>query len=338
MELTTVTDHEAIFFDGVDRIVVGDLPPDTELEVLGHDVRTLPAPGELLARFATVNDVHFGETEAGRIDGADIGPVCSVPPGAEPYPEVMNRGAVAEMAAVDPEVVVVKGDLTANGTAEEYRRFLEVYGGAFGERLVHVRGNHDSYHGGGYAAWPAQEVHLEGLTIALLDTSRDHRVNGALSVDQLEWLDELAVRVDQPVLALGHHPVWDPDVQPRRDDTFGIVPDDSEALFEVLRRRRNVVAYGAGHTHRNHRRAIAAAGGAHCFEVACVKDFPGAWVEYRVYERALVQVFRRIATPEALAWSEQTRHMYEGGYAAYAFGHLADRCFAVDTDTRALWA
>ena len=42
--------------------------------VEGFSFRTLPAPGELLATFATVNDVHFGETECGVIDGSDLGP------------------------------------------------------------------------------------------------------------------------------------------------------------------------------------------------------------------------------------------------------------------------
>src|SRR5690606_2360352 len=112
----------------------------------GRAVRTLPRPGgELLARFGTVNDVHFGEVEAGRIDGLDLGPVLSSAPGEEPYPELMNRGAVHEMVAADLDAVVVKGDLTADGTCEQYERFLEVYGGAFGERMFHVRGNHESY-------------------------------------------------------------------------------------------------------------------------------------------------------------------------------------------------
>ena len=35
------------------------------------------------------------------------------------------------------------------------------------------------------------------------------------------------------------------------------------------------------------------------------------------------------STPEALAWTEQTRHMYAGMYHDYAFGGLADRCFAI---------
>lgn len=329
MELTTVTDTEVVFFDGLERVCFDGFRPDTWVEVAGHDVRTMPAPGELLARIATVNDVHFGETEAGKIEGSVIGPVCSVPDGASPYPEVMNAAAVTEISAADPDLVVAKGDLTSHGIHEEYDRFLEVYGAAFGDRLLHVRGNHESYHGLGVATWSTQVVHLDGVTVALLDTSRDGQVNGSLSVEQLAWLDALAAEADRPVMVMGHHPVWNPEVDPRRDDTFGIRPDDSEALFALFRRRPALAGYWAGHTHRNHRADIGEGSGRPFVEVACVKDFPGAWAEYRVYDRCIVQIVHRIGDPAALAWTEQTRHMYEGGYQAYAFGRLDERCFAL---------
>ena len=41
----------------------------------------------------------------------------------------------------------------------------------------------------------------------------------------------------------------------------------------------------------------------------------------------ILQVFRRISAPEALAWSERTRDMFAGLYGDYAFGSLDDRCF-----------
>lgn len=327
----TVTDTTAVFFDGVRRVVIEGLEPDTSVEVLGHDVRTMPAPGPMLSRFATVNDVHFGETEAGRIDGVDMGPVCSVPDGAEPYPEVMSRGAVAEIAAIDPAAVFVKGDLTSNGLSAEHDRFLDFYG-VFGDRLVYIRGNHESFHGLDVGSRPMHAVRLDGVTVALVDTSRNRQVNGSVSTEQAEWLDVLAAESDQPVMVLGHHPVWNPEVEQRRDDVFGVRPTDSERLFELFRRRRRLVGYWAGHTHRNHRRHLAAGGGRPFVEVASVKDYPGVWAEYRVYASCVVQIVHRISTPAALAWTEQTRHMYEGGYAAYALGSMSDRCFAVPVD------
>ena len=51
-----------------------------------------------------------------------------------------------------------------------------------------------------------------------------------------------------------------------------------------------------------------------------MKDYPGAWAEYRVHEGGVLQIVHRISTPEALAWTEQTRGMFPGLYASYAFG------------------
>jgi hypothetical protein len=96
----------------------------------------------------------------------------------------------------------------------------------------------------------------------------------------------------------------------------------------VVARRPRIVGYFAGHTHRNRVRRFAATGDVPWVEVACVKDFPGAWAEYRVHEGGILQVFRRISAPEALAWSEKTRDLYGGLYGVYAFGELSDRCFA----------
>jgi hypothetical protein len=66
-------------------------------------------------------------------------------------------------------------------------------------------------------------------------------------------------------------------------------------------------------------------------EVACVKDYPGAWAEYRVFEGGILQVFHRIAAPDALVWTERTRAMYGGAYHDYAFGALDDRCLLLRT-------
>jgi hypothetical protein len=131
---------------------------------------------------------------------------------------------------------------------------------------------------------------------------------------------------------LGHHHVWNPGASQRPDDYFGIHPDDSEALIAVVARHPRIVGYAAGHTHRNRVRRFPATGDRPWIEVACVKDYPGTWAEYRVFEGGVLQVHRRISTPEALAWTEQTRDMFAGAYAEYAFGGLHERCFALTAD------
>jgi predicted phosphodiesterase len=328
-ELMTLADDEAIMWHGAACRRWSELPPDHLVDLDGYEVRTLPRNGELLARVATVNDVHLGETVAGKVGGAEEFETYSVPPGAEPYPELMSRAAIEDMSAWDPDLVVVKGDLTSEGTAEEYRRFLELYEPAFGERLLHVRGNHESYHHLRLAVEPFQERVLAGVHVALLDTTRDGHVNGDLTAEQLDWLDELGARADRPVLVFGHHPIWNHAEEPRSDHTFGLLPDATDALVEVFRRRHHLRGWFAGHTHRNRVVHHPDLPDVPFGELACVKDYPGSWAEYRVFDGLILQVHRRIPDPDAVAWTERTRGMFGGTYPLYARGRLSERCFVV---------
>ncbi len=328
-ELTSVSSTEAVVHVGPDVRLHRNLTPATEYQLDGFTFRTLPTRGPLLTTFATVNDVHFGEEVCGVVSGSNVGPTFRAEAGDDPYPVVMNRGAVAEMAAIAPAAVVVKGDLTSNGTQEEYDTFLAMYRTAFGDHVHHVRGNHESYNHSDLGAVPTQEIVLPGVRLAVLDTSLDGLATGGVTADQLGWLDGLAAESDRPVIVFGHHHVWDPASSERPPTYFGIRPDDSEALIEVVARRSAILGYFAGHTHRNRVRRFAATGEVPWVEVACVKDYPGAWAEYRVHEGGILQIFHRISSAPALAWTEKTRHMYEGLYASYAFGTLADRCFEI---------
>jgi Icc protein len=330
LELTTVADDEAVIFDGPRPIRLPALNPGTPYSYEGVEFSTLARPpGERLATITTVNDLHFGETECGRLDipGIDIGPVLHSEPGAEPYPEVMNRGAVAEMAALSPDAVIAKGDLTDASRPEELDAFRTLYEGAFGDRLWWVRGNHDA----ALSATGPFRVDLPGVTLAIVDTAAPFLASGHLDAAQLEWLDQVGADADRPVLVFGHHHCWMPGSRARPDTYFGIHPDDSERLVEVVARRPALAGYFAGHTHRNRVRRFPQTGAVPWVEVACVKDFPGTWAEYRVFEGGILQVSHRIATPEALIWSEQCRAMVHGYYPTYAFGQLGDRCFPIAT-------
>ncbi|HEX4868101.1 MAG TPA: metallophosphoesterase [Acidimicrobiales bacterium] len=328
-ELTTVADDEAIVHDGAAVRRYDGLAPDTDYELEGFRFCTLPRLGERLATVATVNDVHFGEVECGIMAGDENGPVFRVAAGEEPYPELMNRGAVQEITAIDPDAVIVKGDLTSEGTDEEYAAFLAAYREPFGERLLHVRGNHDAYEHQDFAPSGPQQVDVPGLTVALLDTTIPGLPSGGVGAEQVAWLEQVAADADRPVLVMGHHHVWHPASSSRPLSYFGINPDDSERLIAAVARHPGILGYVCGHTHRNRVRTIPATGDRPWAEVACVKDYPGTWAEYRVFDGGVLQIHRRISTPDALAWTEQTRGMFAGYYAQYAFGTLADRCFAL---------
>lgn len=326
-ELTTVGADAAVIHRGTEVRRLDGLRPDTDYDLDGFSFRTLPDLGPELSRFTTVNDVHFGEQAAGIISGSDIGPVLHASP-RNPYPEFMNRGAAAEMEVSTPDLVVVKGDLTSDGSDQQIDRFHDVYD-RFGERLVVVRGNHESYHRVRRHAEPWQQRDLPGVTIVLLDTSIDGGVTGTVTDEQLERLDALGAEADRPVLVFGHHPIGDRESTDKSDRDFGIDPDRSDLLREVVARRPAIVGYSAGHTHRNRVRHFPETGDVPFGEVASVKEYPGVWAEYRVHEGGIVQLVHRISTPEALEWTERTRHMYAGLFADYAFGRLDERCFVI---------
>ena len=192
-----------------------------------------------------------------------------------------------------------------------------------------MRGNHDAFTGRRFASESFQERTLPGVILAVLDTVIEGRDSGQVRAEQLEWLDELAGRADRPVLVFGHHHPWKPGSSDRSADYFGINPNDSEHLVELIARRPSICGYFAGHTHRNRVRRFAETGCVPYVEVASLKDFPGSWAEYRVFEGGILQVHRRLSSPAALTWSEKCRGLYWGLYPSYAFGRLEDRCFSI---------
>ncbi len=106
-------------------------------------------------------------------------------------------------------------------------------------------------------------------------------------------------------------------------------PDASDALDDLCVRHRHVIGYAAGHTHR-HRVRTMTRSGVPSIEIGCVKDFPGTWAEYRVYEGGVMQVVHRISSPEALSWSNRCRVIYSDfgiDYEAYALGTLRRALF-----------
>jgi len=151
---------------------------------------------------------------------------------------------------------------------------------------------------------------------------------GGIAPDQLDWLDAHASAATDPVVVMGHHPMFLD--APGDNPEFIIPPDAAAALDGVFARRDAIVAYTAGHTHR-HRVQRTPSGIPHV-EVGCVKDFPGTWAEYQVYDGGILQIVHRMSSPEALAWSEQCRGLYADfgiNYTSYGLGRLEDRCFAI---------
>lgn len=293
----------------------------------GTIARIQAPPGPRLSRLATANDVHVGEVECGRIESMgdnQLGPVLRSDDGAEPYPDLMNRTGVDAILLDKVDKVLVNGDLTSEGTVEQYTRFLDLWG-PLDRRMHHIRGNHDAAPDSDVVAQRAPfGIELPGLTVATLDTVRPGHTGGTLHDDQLEWLDDLCARSTQPVLVCGHHPLTHPGDDPAQQE-FNVPAEVSQRLVDLARRRTAVCAYAAGHTHRNAMRFVPGLANVACIEVASLKDYPGVWGRYDVFGSGMVFSARRILDPDALSWTERTRHMFAGTYGGYSLGSLDER-------------
>ena len=333
---TRVGDAEVVTTGPLHTARVTGLAADTEYPLavegtpadrwLPARVRTLVQPaGRLLATLATANDVHFGETECGRTgDPATdaIGPILRSAPGARPYPEVMNGAVVDEMLALDPDAVVVKGDLTDSGRESSTTRSSPVTGGSARGCTTSAGTTTPS----ATRSWrdAGRAVRGRGSTewCSRCSTPRCRGTSVARCRSRsAAWLDELAAGTPDPVLVFAHHPSFNP------DPNYGLSPGDHEALLALIARRENIAGYLSGHTHSNHVVRDPRAREVPCVEVACAKDYPGAWAEYRVYEGGYTQVMRRVAAPAAREWSELGRTMIQGIYRDLVLGTIDDRCF-----------
>jgi Icc protein len=155
-----------------------------------------------------------------------------------------------------PQAVLVTGDLTNDGTAEQYAQLAA----ALSELelpLFVLPGNHDSrpalraaFDVPGEGEQPIQyAVELDGLRVVMLDTQRPGEAGGELGPERLAWLaGELASRRQTPTLVAMHHPPIIAGIEAM--DAIGLPDADRAGLAAVLEEHPQVIGIVAGHVHR----------------------------------------------------------------------------------------
>lgn len=332
---------EVLSDGGPGSVVLGSLPPASDLELRIDADRiperwrrqrfaTLaPPPGEELARFATISDMHVGEVAFGIRASLLEDPVPD-----EAHPVRATRAALDALTAWGARTVVVKGDLTHDGRAKDWARIGRLLADTPIRSEV-LLGNHDHYGPRGepvptlaLAPFGIEPVHrvapveMPGVNLVLVDTTIPTEKPGAVAPVQRDVVDLLRSSRLPAFLALHHHgerfrlPLFLP---------RGIPHHEMDRFVDSVRWARPSTMITSGHTHRHRRRH---AGPVVISEVGSTKDFPGTWAGYVVHEGGIRQVVRRVDPPDLLRWTDRSARAAAGAWGLWSPGLRSHRCFS----------
>ena len=309
-----------------------------------------PASTEV-ASFATLNDLHFGETRMGGVLTADheygeAAPGFAVVRDADydtPYAEFMNADAITEINRLDVDCTIIKGDIADRGLPEQFETAAKTFA-AFEKPHHPLLGNHDylqrceGVEVDGYGLLDAEpaprSLELAGWQLVLLDTTIPGEHHGAFGAERRDWLAETLAesrRHEQPTLLFSHHQPVPPEHRDSYPNAIGMDPDDSVALFELLAEAPHVKGMLIGHTHRNRIRRYPQTGKLPFVEVNNPKDYPGGFGHYRLFEDgSFRQEVRRTPSRRALAHSTRCRGLFRGSFQHFVLGSLEERSYVVE--------
>jgi 3',5'-cyclic-AMP phosphodiesterase len=161
-----------------------------------------------------------------------------------------------ESSGLEPEAVIISGDLTDKGNAAAYRRLRAVcqsYADRMGTKLIWAMGNHDER--SNFREQLLDETprplpvdrsyRLGGLRVLVVDSSIPGFHHGEVGEGQLRWLaGELETTADDGTLLVIHHPPVPP-VQ-----ELGVLSElrNQGGLARVLE-GSDVIGILSGHTH-----------------------------------------------------------------------------------------
>lgn len=193
---------------------------------------------------AQITDTHVMAASDDQVRGVD--------------PSARLLTVVRTLNALDPrpDLVLVTGDLTADGGPDDYAHLRGILGQLDMPYYV-LPGNHDdreciraAFRQDGYLpATGYLNYVLEGypLRIVALDTLHDGHPGGRLCLDRLQWLETtLAEERDAPTLIAMHHPPFVTGLAAFDRDPL----EGADAFASIVAGNRHVERVLCGHLHR----------------------------------------------------------------------------------------
>ncbi len=164
---------------------------------------------------------------------------------------LLNR-AIAEINEMEPDLVLVSGDLTNDGFRQEYAAARAYLDGFEAEQVVFIPGNHDSRNVG-YVHFEdmfgdrTSVTRLPGVTMVALDSSQPDLNEGRLGRQNYRWMIEhFQGDEDFKIVALHHHLLPLPGTGRERN----IIEDAGDFLEQLVHEGVDLVL--SGHKHVPH--------------------------------------------------------------------------------------
>ena len=170
--------------------------------------------------------------------------------GSQFQPEVFET-VVKEVNKINPDVIVITGDLTNEGLMKEYKKCKSLLTQFNTKKIISISGNHD-YRNTGYLLFkkffPFETVNEldNDVVLVTVGTARPDRNNGEVGYRQHLWLERTMKKYKDKVkiVAMHHHLIPIPDTG---SDQLTVV-DAGDVLRTILDTQVDVVL--CGHKHR----------------------------------------------------------------------------------------
>ena len=170
--------------------------------------------------------------------------------GSQFLPEVFET-VVKEVNELNPDVIVITGDLTNEGLIKEYEKCKSLLTQFNTKKIISISGNHD-YRNTGYLLFkkffPFQAVNEldDDVVLVTVGTARPDRNEGEVGYRQNLWLERTIKKYKDKVkiVAMHHHLIPIPDTG---SDQLTVV-DAGDILRTILDTKVDVVL--CGHKHR----------------------------------------------------------------------------------------
>jgi 3',5'-cyclic-AMP phosphodiesterase len=158
---------------------------------------------------------------------------------------------VEEVNELNPDTIVITGDLTNEGLMKEYQKCKLLLSQFNTKKIIAVSGNHD-YRNTGYLLFkkffPFESVNelSDDVVLVTVGTARPDRNNGEVGYRQNIWLDRTMKKYKNKIkiVAMHHHLIAIPDTG---SDQLTVV-DAGDVLRTILDTHVDVVL--CGHKHR----------------------------------------------------------------------------------------